>query len=295
MTMMNKPLSLALLLGTLLAATAAGATDADRRVDERRPLKANAQVSVNNVAGLIRVETWDRNELHLTGELSEEVEALEITGSDSSLKIKVKVPERTKNIGHTRLELKVPAGVSIDAQGVSADIDIQGLRGAVAAQTVSGDVRVDVASERVKAATVSGDVSVQAPSSSDTRAQSVSGDVLVRGVKGEVRAESVSGDVRVQAGELKRVDLESVSGDLHVEATLTRDSDVDVETLSGSVALVLPKLPGSTLEMETFSGGLTSDWSPGPRGSDKDFRQEGEGRGRVRLHSFSGDIELKKK
>jgi DUF4097 and DUF4098 domain-containing protein YvlB len=295
MTMMNKPLSLALLLGTLLATTAVGAADADRRVDERRPLKPNAQVSVNNIAGVIRVETWDRNELHLTGALSEEVEALEITGSDASLRIKVKVPERTRNIGHTQLELKVPAGVSIDAQGVSADIIIKGLRGALAAQTVSGDVRADVASERVKTASVSGDVDVHAPSSSDTRAQSVSGDVLVRGVTGEVRAESVSGDVRVEAGELKRVDLESVSGDLHVEGTLTRDSDVNVETLSGSVTLAVPKLPGSALEMGTFSGGLSSEWSPGPRGGAKEFRQEGEGRGRVRLHSFSGDIELKKK
>lgn len=293
--MMNKPLSLALALGALLAATAVGAADdASRRVDERRPLKANAQVSVSNVAGRISVEAWDRNELHLTGELAEEVEALEITGGESSLKIKVRVPERAKNIGHTRLDLKVPAGASIDAEGVSADVVVRGVRGPVEVQSVSGDVRVEVESARVKATTVSGDVTVRAPSS-DTRASSVSGDVRVSGVRGEVRGESVSGDVTIEAAELKRLDLESVSGDLDIVAELVRDADVSVETLSGSVTLALPKAPDGELEMETFSGELRSAWPPGPGRGAKEFRQEGSGRGRIQLNSFSGDIELKKK
>jgi len=293
--MNKKPVSLALALGALLAVAAAGAADEGRRIDERRPLKANARVSVSNIAGVIRVEAWDRNELHLTGELAEEVEALEITGSESSLQIKVKVPERAKNIGHTQLDLKVPAGASLDAEGVSADVAVKGLRGPVQVESVSGDVRVDVESPKVKASTVSGDVTVRAPASADTRAASVSGDVDVQAARGEVRGESVSGDVRVRAVELKRLDLESVSGDLDIDAELARDADISVETLSGSVTLRLPSAPEGDLEMETFSGELRSAWSPGPGRGAKEFSQEGPGRGRVQLNSFSGDIELKKR
>ena len=292
--MMKKPLSLALLLGALLAAGAAGAADDRRPVDERRPLKANARVAVENIAGLIQVEAWDKNELHLTGELSEEVEELSITGTEASLRIEVKVPKRTNNIGSTELRLKVPAGVSLDAEGVSADVAVKGLRGPIEASSVSGDVRVDAESPRVKATTVSGDVHVRSPAT-ETRAASVSGDVDIRGVRGSVSGESVSGDVRVQAAELKELDLESVSGDLEIDAELARDADVDVETLSGSVTLVLPKAPEGELEMETFSGGLRSAWSPGPARGAKEYRHEGSGRGRVHLNSFSGDIELKKK
>lgn len=290
---MNKTFSIALTLGALLLAAPAWGTD-DRPVDERRPLKADARVSVENVAGLIQVEAWDKNELHLTGELAPEVEKLEITGTESSLKIVVKVPKHTRNVTHTRLVLKVPAGASLEAEGVSADITVKGLRGAVDVESVSGDVRLDVASTHVKAESVSGDVKVQAPAT-DVRAASVSGDVTLRGVRGDVRGESVSGDVRVFAAELRKLDLESVSGDLEIEAELAADCDVSVETLSGSVMLTVPRLPDGDLEMETFSGDLSSAWSPAPGRGAREFRHEGGGKGRVKLHSFSGDIELRKK
>ena len=293
---MNQTFSIALTLGALLLAAPAWGTD-ERPVDERRPLKADARVSVKNVAGLNQVEAWDKNELHLTGELAPEVEKLEITGNESSLRIVVRVPKHTRNVTQTRLSLRVPAGISLEAEGVSADVTVKGLRGPVEVESVSGDVRLDVASTRVKAESVSGDVTVQAPAS-DVRAASVSGDVTLRGVRGEVRGESVSGDVRVFAGaELRKLDLESVSGDLEIEieAELAADCDVSAETLSGSIVLAVPRLPGGDVEMQTFSGDLSSAWSPAPGRGAREFRHEGGGKGRVKLHSFSGDVELKKK
>ena len=109
---MNKPLSLLLMLGLALGSVPTQARDRDRdrdhdgelrQVDEHRPLKANAQVEVSNVAGRIEVQTWDKNELHLTGTLSEEVEKLEITGDASHLRIEVKLPKRTRNVEDTIL------------------------------------------------------------------------------------------------------------------------------------------------------------------------------------------------
>lgn len=291
---MNKPFSVVLTLGLALLATPVWAHDDDERpVDERRPLKPDARLVVTNVAGLIKVEAWDRNELHLTGTLSEDVEKLEITGSESSLRIEVKIPKHSRNVGDTDLHLKVPAGVSLEAEGVSADILVNGLRGPLSAHSVSGDVRLDVASTRVSAATVSGDVTLQAPSA-ETKVDSVSGDVIVRGAKGELRGKSVSGDVRIQAREVRDLSVETVSGDLELDLDLSRDAEVNAESLSGCVHLALPRMPDGDLEMETFSGELESGWSPIPE-SAKEFRHEGDGKGRVRLHSFSGDISLKKR
>lgn len=289
---MNKTCSTALLLGALLATPAwAGG---DRPIDERRPLKADARVSVSNVAGRIDVEAWDRNELHLTGELSKEVEELAITGGEASLTIEVKLPRRARNVGDTRLHLKVPAGITLDAEGVSADVTARGLRGPVELESVSGDVRVAGTSERVRASTVSGDVMVDAPATR-TRVASVSGDVTVRGVRGEVGAETVSGDLRIEAGALRELDVESVSGDLDVMAELLAGAEVSVETLSGNVRLRVPALPDGELRMKTFSGELSSDLVTGLRGDAREFSQRGKGGGSVRLGSFSGDVELKKK
>lgn len=287
---MTKIHSIALLLGALLT-TPAWAGDG-RPVDERRPLKPDARISVDNVAGLIEVEAWDRNELHLTGELDPEVKELVISGTESKLDIEVKLPKVSRNVGPTILRLKVPAGVSFEADAVSADVRVRGLRGELDVDSVSGDVSIDAESKRISAGTVSGDVSVRAPAE-DTRVSSVSGDVTVRGVRGEVRGESVSGDVQLAAGALRKLDLETVSGDLQVDAELAADCEVSIETLSGNVTLTVPKLPEVELDMETFSGDLTSAFAPGVRG--KEIRHEGKGRGSVSLSSFSGDIELKKR
>jgi DUF4097 and DUF4098 domain-containing protein YvlB len=302
---MNKPLSLILVLGLALGAGTVRATDDDheRPVDERRPLKADARVEVSNVAGEIVVEAWDRNELHLTGSLSEQVEKLEITGDASRLKIEVKLPRRTRNVEDTILHLKVPAGITLEAEGVSADIEVRGIRGDVEAGTVSGDVELDVGSKNVKASSVSGDVTVQAPAVT-ARVESVSGDVSIRGVKGEVRGETVSGNVEVHAQVARQVDLKSVSGDLELEAELAADAMIEAETMSGDVRLMVPRLPDVDIDLETYSGDIEpSELLPGFTGrkrSDdeeegREYSRTGKGPGRVRLHSFSGDIEVKKR
>ncbi|MGH8481787.1 MAG: DUF4097 family beta strand repeat-containing protein [Nevskiaceae bacterium] len=305
---MNKPLSLILTLGLALGAAAAGAADKERPVDERRPLKADARVEVSNVAGDITVEAWDRNELHLTGLLSEQVEKLEITGNESRLKIEVKLPKRTRNVDDTILHLKVPAGIALVATGVSADIDVRGIRGDVEASTVSGDIELDVGSKNVEARSVSGEVTVRAPSAM-TRVESVSGDIIVHGVRGEVRGETVSGDVEVRAQAARRVQIKSVSGDLEVHADLTADAEVEAKTMSGDVRLNVPQLPDVEIDLETYSGEIApSELLPGlrrgkrhSRDDDDDehegreYTREGKGPGRVRLHSFSGDIVVRKK
>ena len=296
---MNKPplplVVLTLMLGVVLIAAPAWARDDQTRpIDERRPLKPNATVSVCNVAGQIEIEAWEKNELHLTGELAEEVEELKITGNESRLEIEVKLPERSKHVGDTTLRLRVPVGASIDAEAVSADIGVRGLKGkAVVAESVSGDVRVDVGSKEVWGKSVSGDVTVKA-SSEKTRVESVSGDVEMRGGRGVLRAESVSGNVTVQARDVKELDIESVSGDLDVDIELAKEAEVEVETLSGEVTMTVPSLPDIDVDLETFSGALRSDLLEGLRGK-KEYSRDGKQSGRVRLHSFSGDIHLKKK
>lgn len=301
---MNKPLSLMLVLGLALGAAAARA-EGERPVDERRPLQADARVQVSNVAGLIEVEAWDRNELHLTGTLSEQVEKLEITGNESRLKIEVRMPKRTRSVDDTLLRLKVPAGISLEASGVSADVDVRGIRGDVEASTVSGDVKLEVGSKNVEARSVSGDVTVQAPAAAVTRVESVSGDVLVRGVRGEVRGETVSGDVEVRAQTARSVRLQSVSGDLELEAELAADAEIEAESMSGDVRLRVPRLPDVRIDLETYSGEIErSELLPDfqgrrSRGDDghegREYSRDGKGPGRIRLHSFSGDIAVQKR
>lgn len=301
---MNKPLSTILFSGLALLAANAWAAEG-RPINETRPLKADARLSVSNVSGSIEVETWGKNELQLTGTLAPEVEKLVIEGDSGNLTIEVKLPKRSRRSGDTILKLKVPAGIELDAEGVSADVRAKGLKGPVEASTVSGDITLDVASTRVEAESVSGDVLVTAPNA-EVRAESVSGDITLRGARGEVRGESVSGSVSVEAREVRRIEAESVSGDLTFDLQLGKDAEVSIETLSGEVEITLPAMPDIDIDIETFSGDLESafgDLASEPsrhHGDDdghegKHYRRDGSGRGHMHVQSFSGDIVLKKK
>lgn len=306
---MNTPFSTILFAGlTLLAANAWAAEG--RPINETRPLKADARLSVSNVAGSIEIETWGKNEMQLTGTLAPEVERLVIEGDADHLTVEVKLPRRSRRTGDTILKLKVPAGIELKAEGVSADIKARGLKGPIEAASVSGDITLEVASERIEAESVSGDVQITA-STAEVRVETVSGDITLRGAKGEVRSESVSGSVKVEAREVRRLQAESVSGDLHFDLQLTKDAEVSVETLSGEVVMTLPALPDLDLDFETFSGDLESAFGrlvsetqsrrrhddDGDEDDDqgKHYRRHGSGRGHMHLQSFSGDIILKKR
>ena len=81
-------------------------------------------------------------------------------------------------------EITVPAECAIDAQTVSGEISVEGVRGPLEVQSVSGDVRLE---------------DVQGP----MRLKSVSGDVDCRRYVGHLEGNTVSGDVTIAGAALR--------------------------------------------------------------------------------------------
>jgi len=147
--------------------------------------------------------------MHMTGELGSSVDELEISATDSNLRITVR-NRNERNVDNTKLKLMVPKDASIDGIAVSADIDILDLDSEkLTASSVSGDVVVRASIRRVSIESVSGDVefSGQAIRSS---AESVSCDVSFFGIFGQVSATTVSGDMDFEAGLIDSGKLETV-------------------------------------------------------------------------------------
>ncbi|HVT35035.1 MAG TPA: DUF4097 family beta strand repeat-containing protein [Nevskiaceae bacterium] len=274
-----------------IALLATGASWAQSSIDEHRPLNADARISVNNTAGSINVQAWDKNELHLTGSLGSGVDKLELSGDASNLSIEVKLPHKSHSVDDTTLTLQVPAGVKLSLQGVSADIRVQGVRGSVEVNSVSGDINLDVKSAQVSAQTVSGDVHVQAPATS-TKVNSVSGDVVVRGVSGALQGEAVSGSLDVDGGPMSDVHVNSISGDVDLSVSLADRAKVAAETLSGDVKLRLPSAPSAQLTLKSFSGDVRSDYNAVPAQAKRYEAAMGAGGGSISLSSFSGDVSI---
>ena len=269
---------------------------AGQSVDESWDIDANASISIENIAGTIEIEGWSRNEARLTGELGNSVDELEISASDSSLRINV-ANRGSRNIDNTELKLMVPKGASIDASAVSADIIVSDLDNEkVTASSVSGDVDVDAVSQRVSIESVSGDVEFEGQTGRIS-AESVSGDIDLSGISGEISATTVSGDMELQAGMIESGKLETVSGDLMLSGELSGNGKLTAESMSGDVTVNLPSGQSGLFKAQSFSGRIYTDFGSvehakyGP-GSHLKY-SVGKGGAEVRVESFSGSIELK--
>lgn len=275
---------------------ASASTLAGQSVDESWDIDANATISIENTAGKIVVEGWNRNEARLTGELGDSVDELETNASNTSLKVVV-VNRNSRDIDNTNLKLMVPEGASVDASGVSADISVSGLDNKkLTVSSVSGDVGVRATSQRVSIESVSGDVNFQGHSERIS-AESVSGDIELSGLSGEISVTAVSGDMELQAGLIESGKLETVSGDITVTGELSDNSKLTAGSMSGDVVIILPADQSGLFKAESFSGRISSDFGSvdharhGP-GSHLKYVAGNSG-AEIRVESFSGNIKIK--
>lgn len=270
---------------------------AGQSVDKTWDIDSKGTISIENIAGSIEIIGWDRAEAHLTGELGDSVDELEINATGSSLQISV-INRNQRNVDSTELKLMMPKGATIEASAVSADIDISDLDNEkLTASSVSGDIDVDAVSRRVAIETVSGDLEFNGDTSRIS-AETVSGDMILSGIAGEIEASTVSGDMDLKAGAVDSLKLETVSGDATAFAEVSDNGRLSAESMSGDVAILLPASQNGLFRAQSFSGRISSDFGSvqhakhGPGSHLKHL--VGSNGVEIRVESFSGNIRLKK-
>lgn len=300
-----KPLTI-LTLALAFGSHAVAALAAGTPINELRDVAADAHISISNVKGEVKVTAWDRNQVQITGTLGEGAKRLAVEGGARDLSIKVEGPEKSgwfswgsdTRMGPTVLDVRVPHGVALDVDVVSAPLSVSGLAGGkVGVNTVSGRVRLDARSPLVSVDSVSGDVELDAPVQR-ADVETVSGNVVIPSVSESADVQTVSGGIRVNGGPLRKGEASTVSGDIELGVRLAADATLHVETMSGDVRLDLPADLSAQLSAETFSGNLQSDFGSTERpehgpGTHLDTRV-GTGAGRVTVETFSGDIHIRK-
>jgi hypothetical protein len=164
----------------------------------------------------------------------------------------------------TRVEftVRLPAGVRLNAGTVSGTVEGRGMRAEVEATSVSGDVRL-------------GDVTASL-----------------------VEARSVSGDIELRNVQADEVGAETVSGDVAYSGAIRPRGAYDFKTLSGDIVLRVPRNIGAEVTASTFSGSFHSSFPVITGTSGRATRRQrvsgtiGDGSARIRLESFSGNVEL---
>ena len=283
-------------LAVLLAAPAVA-----EEVNQTRDADPNGKVSVSNTSGEIEIVGWNRNQVQVTGTLGDDVEELIFETSGRQTTIKVKIPSHRGHFDDASAELviRVPRGSSIDVGVVSADIDVEGVRGEQELHSVSGDITTEVYGADVEAESVSGDIEAEGKGE-DARAElaSVSGDVTAKDLKGEISAGTVSGDIDIDGGSFGRAGLETVNGDIEFAAELRKSGKMNVETVNGTVDIQFDGAVDARFDIETFNGRIKNCFGPKAERTSKYAPGweltfvEGSGEGRVVISTLNGSVTL---
>jgi DUF4097 and DUF4098 domain-containing protein YvlB len=293
--MKNSPMNLLLMVFALLfPLTGLSASD----VNETREMATDGSVIVENMAGSIEFLVWDEARIEINGNLGDNVEKLEISESAKGIHVRVHQKAGVRHVDDTHLSLKVPKAASVEAESVSADIEVDGSEGeSIVVNTVSGDVDLKASPQRLEVHSVSGDVEFEGATMRSS-VETVSGEITVDGVNGEVNISTVSGDVSLTAPQVDRGRFESVSGDMKLSLAVGDGGRLTSESMSGDLVLRLPAKQQAGFTAQTYSGDIRSDFGEAARGSTGPGSileyHEGNTGTSIRLDSFSGDIHIRR-
>jgi DUF4097 and DUF4098 domain-containing protein YvlB len=287
---------LAAILGTLmLPGTIAFASTP---VNEVRPADMQGSVEVDNVAGSVHIEGWDKAEVEVTGSFGQDVERVEVTGG--GLHTSVRVVQRSSHSWNSesgaKITVHVPMGSSLSCKTVSADLKVNGVRGESTLKTVSGDMLAEVGGD-VNAHAVSGNIRLKAPAAKSIEVDTVSGDADVVGGDAEVQVTTVSGSAKVKLASTHKARFQTVSGSLTASLALGADARIEAQSVSGDLDFNFPAAPVAAFDLQTFSGSIDNCFGPKPAeprhgpGSSLSFKT-GEGGARLRANTHSGGIKI---
>jgi Putative adhesin len=268
-------------------------------VDEHRAASPQGAVEIDNVAGMIDVQGWDKSEVAVTGTIGKDVDRVEVTGEGNRTSIRVVLPQGHHwgmRDGEAHLVIHVPANSSITASLVSSDLKVSAVHGGLELRTVSGNIRGEGGGD-VRANAVSGDIQLTANSAKVIEVKSISGNIVLTGGNAEVEATTVSGDATLTLGTVSRARFKTVSGNLSVALGAAADAQIEGESVSGDVKLDFASAPAADFDIQTISGDIDNCFGPKPTesrhgpGARLSFKT-GDSGARVRVSSHSGDVRL---
>jgi DUF4097 and DUF4098 domain-containing protein YvlB len=281
----------------MLLPAIAGAQSTRESVDTTFTLDRGGTFSVSVHAGRVSVTGASGSSVRIRGTLDRDGARIRARSTSVSVSTDEWAHHRSSSVD---LDVTVPFGTRVVMEGASAAFSVRGVKGDVAIESMSGRAEVADAEGGVRIETISGDITVSGNDGA-LRAETVSGRVRVTDVEGDVTAESVSSPIEITKAVSRMVRVESVQGSVTYDGTIDPAGNYSLATHAGTLTLAVPPDAGATERLETFSGTVDSDFpvtlesgaSRLGRESEFEFRI-GDGRSRIILETFSGDIRIQR-
>lgn len=259
----SRPLFVALCLAVLtLAAASVDAATARETVDETFPFAAGARLSLDNVNGSVRLEAWDRDEIHVLAE--KKVRAG--SGARAEELLRALEVRMEPTAGGLSIETRHPRG----SDGVVSWMFGGGSSGEV-------------------------EYTIRLPRDADLDVTTVNGGVEIRGVSGRLRLRSTNGRIDV-AGGGGSIDAATTNGGISAELSeVSGIDDLSLHTTNGGVHLALPADAGAELSARTTNGSIETDLPVQLQGRLRRTRIEGTLNGggpRLDISTTNGSIRI---
>jgi DUF4097 and DUF4098 domain-containing protein YvlB len=296
----DRPLACAALLfivcaGQLLAAAAHAA---ERSVDLHKAADPEGQVEIIDVAGHIEIVGWDQPEIAVSGTIGDRVDRVDLSTNGDHATVRVVLPALSLSggSGAASLVVHVPQKSLVRGSLVSANLETRELLGEQRLRTVSGDIKAHLL-RGGSVNSVSGDLHLTVGGTEGVEIETISGDVSVDGAGSNVRVQTVSGELKIQLGTFAAVRLKTISGEVQFGGSLGAGGRFEAESVSGEIGIRFAATPAADFDIESHTGEIANCFGPAPQkpqygpGSHLVFRS-GDGSGRVRVSTLSGEIRL---
>ena len=260
-----------LLIGLFLTLTASAAFGEDEKRPQQTEQKIAADSSVTVslclLAGDVKVEGWERNEVLARSYEGATIELRRgYSGIESKPAAKIQILVTDKDDGarssggcqsSSSVELMVPRGATVQVQTRDGNIHITGVATAYAG-TQNGDINVERVTRVIEVGTIGGNVSVN-DSSGRMDLNSIGGNVVVHNARpvnpdDEFEATSVSGDLELEGVTFAQMNLRTVNGNMRMVGPLVSGGHYGINTMSGDVTLSLPSDASFQLHAKVSSG-----------------------------------------
>ena len=147
------------------------------------------------------------------------------------------------------LTVSVPVGARVWVRTSSADVEVEGITGAVDVGTVEGTVRVSGSGTDYAIESMTGDIQVTG-SPAYLRTKSASGRITWSGTSEDVALSTVSGAIVASTGVVTRARFESVTGPVRYTGGIVRGGTLTLDSHSGDVSAAISRLATAEHEVD---------------------------------------------
>ena len=320
MSKQNRTWTAVLAAAVFVAAFVAAPALAEQKFEEKfaktEALAKTGKLILSNISGQIDVAVWKEAQVKIEAVKTSKADSLEkakenaakvtieVTKEGDIVRVETKYPKNSGNSwGGDKINVSVdykiwvPDQAAVEIKSVSGDVAVAPLGGKAKVDCVSGNVNLGgAAGAEIKL--VSGDLKME-NIAGDAFIKAVSGNIDISKIKGSIEADAVSGDIELlDVSEAQAVDVKTVSGNVIYIGSIKAGGRYELKTHSGDVRMTLPAGSAFDLEANTFSGDIDSDFEITVVGkiSPREIRGTvGKGGATIRLKTFSGNVDLRKK